>query len=83
MSNMCFDLNPNCLAKAEGEAKQPCPSFEKKISCWALDWKPLMENISEEQKKIMGEWVKENCPRCPVYGKHGSEIDAKINAITR
>lgn len=83
MSNMCFDLNPNCMAKASGEAKQPCPSFEENISCWELDWKPLMKNISEEQKKIMGEWVKENCPRCPVYGKNASEIDAKIRAITR
>ena len=82
MSEKCYDLNPNCMAKAEGDAKRPCPAYEQNIGCWELDWKPMYENIPEEQKKMMGEWMKENCPKCPVYGNHQSEIDTKISAIT-
>ena len=82
MNEMCWDLNPNCMAKAEGEAKQSCPGFEQKKSCWELDWKPLLEKAPEEQKEMMGKWVKENCPKCPVYDKHQDEINTKLNSIT-
>ena len=81
MSEKCWDLNPNCIAKAEGEAKRPCPAFEQKIGCWELDWKPLLEKAPEEQKEMMGKWMTENCPECPVYDKHQAEVDAKIIAI--
>lgn len=81
MSEMCWELNPNCMAKAEGDAKRPCPAYEQKIGCWELDWKPLYENIPEEQKKMMEGWMKENCPKCPVYVTHQTEIDAKIAAM--
>lgn len=70
------------MAKAEGEAKRPCPSFEQKKSCWELDWKPLIQQSSEEQKVMMGKWMKENCPTCPVYDKHQDEINSKIKLIT-
>jgi len=82
MGEMCWDLNQNCMAKAEGEAKRPCPAFEQKIGCWELDWKPLLEKAPEEQKEMMGKWMKEKCPKCPVYDKHQDEINAKLNAIT-
>ena len=81
MSEKCWDLNPNCMAKAEGDNKQSCPAYEQKISCWELDWKPLLEKAPEEQKEMMGTWVKENCPKCPVYVKHQEAIDVKIMAI--
>ena len=83
MSEMCWDLNPNCMAKAEGEAKRPCPGFEQKKGCWEFDWKPLIQKSSEEEKKMMEKWMKENCPKCPVYNDHQDLIDAKINAITQ
>lgn len=51
------------MAKAEGDAKRPCPAFEQKIGCWDLDWKPLLQNAPDEQKEMMGQWVKENCPK--------------------
>ena len=82
MNEMCWDLNPNCMAKAEGEAKQSCPGFEQKKSCWELDWKPLFQKVSAEQKEMMGKWMKENCPKCPVYDKHQDEINTKLNSIT-
>jgi hypothetical protein len=69
------------MAKAEGEAKRPCPAYEQKIGCWELDWKPLLEKAPAEQKEMMGKWMRENCPRCPVYGKHQTEIAAKIQAM--
>jgi hypothetical protein len=69
------------MAKAEGEAKRPCPAYEQKIGCWELDWKPLLEKAPAEQKEMMGKWMRENCPRCPVYSKHQTEIAAKIQAI--
>ena len=81
MSEMCWDVNPNCMAKAEGEAKRPCPGFEQKKGCWEFDWKPLIQQSSEEEKKMMEKWMKENCPKCPVYNNHQDAIDAKINAI--
>lgn len=81
MSQKCWDLNPNCMAKAEGNKKQPCPAYEQKIGCWELDWKPLFAKAPEEQKKMMKEWVKEGCPKCPVYDKHKDKIDTKLNAI--
>lgn len=81
MSEMCWDSNPNCMAKAEGDAKRPCPGFEQKKGCWEFDWKPLIQNSSEEEKKMMEKWMKENCPKCPVYNNHQDAIDAKINAI--
>ena len=83
MSEMCWDLNPNCMAKAEGEAKQPCPAFEQKIGCWELDWEPLLQKAPEEQKEMMGTWVQENCPKCPVYATHQDEIDQKIKTISQ
>jgi len=82
MSTMCWDLNPNCMAKAEGDAKRPCPSYEQKIGCWELDWTPLFQKASEEEKKMMGQWMRENCPKCPVYPYHQAELKAKLNAIT-
>jgi len=81
MSEMCWDLNPNCMAKGEGDAKRPCPNFEQKKSCWELDWKPLIQKISEEQKETMGKWLAENCPKCTVYNTHRNEIDQKIESI--
>ena len=81
MSEMCWDLNPHCMAKAEGDKKQPCPAYEQKIGCWELDWKAMLERAPKEQKEMMGKWVKENCPKCPVYAKHQVAIDAKISAI--
>ena len=83
MSEMCWDLNQNCMAKAEGEAKRPCPGFEQKKGCWEFDWKPLIQQSSEEEKEMMEKWMKENCPKCPVYNNHQDAIDAKINAITQ
>jgi len=47
-----------------------------------LDWKTVHASLPEDQKKMMGEWMKDNCPKCPVYGNHQSEIDTKISAIT-
>jgi hypothetical protein len=82
MSEMCWELNPNCMALAEGDEKRPCPAYEQKIGCWELDWQPLFEKASEEQKEMMGQWMKDNCPNCPVYGKHQDEISAKISLIT-
>ena len=83
MSETCWDLNPNCMAKAEGEAKQPCPAFEQKIGCWELDWEPLLQKAPEEQREMMGKWVQENCPKCPVYETHQEEIDLKIKTISQ
>jgi hypothetical protein len=82
MSEGCWDLKHDCMAKAEGEAKRPCPAFAQKISCWELDWKPLLQKVSDEQKVMIGKWMKENCPKCPVYDKHQDEISAKLNALT-
>lgn len=82
MSEMCWDLNPNCMAKAEGSAKRPCPSFKLKKSCFELDWTPHLQKLSEEQKEMMRKDLKENCPKCPVYDKHQAEINSKINLIT-
>ena len=82
MSEMCWEVNPNCMAKAEGDAKRPCPGFEQKKGCWEFDWKPLIQQSSEEEKKMMEKWMKENCPKCPVYNDHRDAIDVKINAIT-
>jgi len=81
MGEKCWDLNQNCMAKKEGETKRSCPAYEQKIGCWELDWKPLLEKAPEEQREMMGKWVKDNCPRCPVYDKHQAAIDAKINLI--
>ena len=80
---MCWDLKHDCMAKAEGEAKRPCPSFEQKKICWELDWTPFLQKVSNEQKEMMGKWLKENCPKCPVYDMHQAEIDAKISTICR
>jgi len=71
------------MAKAEGDKKQPCPAYEQKIGCWELDWISMLEEAPKEQKEMMGKWVKENCPKCPVYDKHQTEIDVKISATAQ
>ncbi len=81
MAEMCWDVNPNCMAKAEGPEKRPCPAFEQKINCWELDSKPMLEKVSEEQKKMMVTWLEENCPKCPVYGTHQAEVDKKLSEV--
>lgn len=81
MSEKCYDMNPNCMAKAEGDSHRPCPAYEQKIGCWELDWKPMYANLPDEQKKQMGEWMKENCPKCPVYPSYQETIDGKIAEI--
>ena len=81
MSEKCWDLKPDCMAKAEGEVKRPCPSFEQKKSCWELDWEPHFQKLSEKQKEMMKKELKENCPKCSVYDKHRNEISAKLNAL--
>jgi hypothetical protein len=81
MSEMCWDQNPDCMAIAEGDTKRPCPAYEQKIGCWELDWQVLMQKATEEQKKEMGQWMKEKCPKCPVYNKHQNELDQKISSI--
>ena len=82
MGEMCWELNPNCMALAEGEGKQPCPAYEQKIGCWELDWKPLFDKAPEDQRKMMGQWMKDNCPQCPVYDAHQGEISKKISLVT-
>ena len=81
MSDKCYDLNPNCMAKADGDAKRPCPAYEQKIGCWELDWKPMYVNLPEDQRKQMGQWMQDNCPHCPVYSGHQATIDEKIAAL--
>ena len=76
-------FNPNCLAKAEGEAKQPCPigCYEEKNNCWQLDWKPLAEKASKEMVEWVIEKMKRDCTKCPVYDKRQNEIDELIKSI--
>lgn len=81
MSEKCYDLNQNCMAKAEGALHRPCPAYEQKIGCWELDWKPMYERLPADQRKQMGQWMQDNCPQCPVYGIHQAVIDEKIAAI--
>jgi len=82
MSKMCWDLNPSCMAKAEGDKKRPCPAYEQKIGCWELDWKPLIQKVSQEQREMMGKWMQENCPKCPAFVGHEEQISSKIGLIT-
>jgi hypothetical protein len=67
------------MAKAEGQAKQPCPAFEQKKNCWEFDRKPFLTQLSQEQKVMMAKWMKENCPQCPVYNSHQNEVTSMIN----
>lgn len=83
MNEMCWDLNPNCRAQAEGEAKQPCPigCYEQKKGCWEFNWKPLLKEAPKELIESVTEMIKENCTKCPVYDKHQEEIDETIKSI--
>jgi len=81
MGDKCYDLNPSCMARTEGEGKRPCPAYEGKIGCYELDWKPMYEHLSGEQKEQMVHWMKTNCPKCPAYAIHWVIIDAKIAAM--
>jgi len=81
MSEMCWEINPTCMAKKEGAEKQPCPAFEQKKNCWEFDRQPFLAKISEEQKMTMVNWMKENCPKCAVYGRHHAEVSAMINSF--
>jgi len=83
MSEMCWDVNPNCMAKAEGPKKQPCPAFEQKKSCWELDRTPFLKQLSEEQQVMMKKWMEENCPQCAVYKLKQKEIDQQIKLMRR
>ncbi len=78
MSNKCWDINLNCMAKATGNAYRPCPAFELKKSCWELEWEPFLQKLSAVQKETMGKLMKENCPKCPVYDSHQKKIDQKL-----
>jgi hypothetical protein len=79
MSGACGDLNQNCRSKAEKASKEPCPPFEQKKSCWELDWKPFIRPLSEEEKMIIWEWRRDNCPECPAYKNHQVEIDLSLS----
>jgi hypothetical protein len=81
MGEMCWNLNPNCLAKKEGTTKKPCPAFEQKKNCWEVDRKPFLTQLSEEQKVMMKNWMKENCPKCQVYNNYHDEVSSMINSF--
>ncbi len=81
MGDRCFELNPGCMARAEGDARQPCPAYEQQIGCHELDWKPMYENLPAEHRLQMVQWMKTHCPVCPVYPLHRTIIDAKIAAM--
>jgi hypothetical protein len=81
MSKACWELNPNCSSKSEEPVKTPCPSFEQKINCWELDWKPFIRPLSEEEKMVIWEWRRDNCPQCPAYKEYQREIDLMIKSI--
>jgi len=78
MNEKCWEINPNCMAKAEGPAKRPCPAFEQKINCWELDRVALLKDAKEEQKVMMKNWMQENCPKCPVYTVYRGEINKML-----
>lgn len=82
MSEMCWEINQNCMAKKEGAEKQPCPAFEQKKNCFEIDRKPFLTQLSEEQKTMMTNWMKENCPKCAVYTRHQNEVSSMINSLT-
>jgi hypothetical protein len=82
MSEMCWEINPNCLAKKEGAEKQPCPAFEQKKNCFEIDRKPLLTQLSEEKKVMMIKWMQENCPKCAVYGRHPEKVTSLINSFS-
>jgi hypothetical protein len=81
MSDRCFELNPRCMARAEGAAQRPCPAYEQKIACHKLDWKPMYEHLPAGHRLQMIDWMKIHCPVCPVYSMHRTIIDAKIAAM--
>lgn len=81
MGDKCFELNPACMARVEGDAGRPCPAYEQKIGCHELDWKPMYEHLPIEQRHQMVQWMKEHCPRCPAYPIHRVIVDAKITAM--
>ena len=79
MNKMCWDLNPNCMAKAEGPAQRPCPAFEQKINCWELDRAALLQHATVEQKMMLKNYMKENCPKCPVYAFSREKVDKMLD----
>lgn len=81
MSEMCWEINPNCMAKKEGAEKQPCPAFEQKKNCFEIDRKPFLSQLSEEKKMMMTNWMKENCPKCAVHDKYPAEVTSLINSF--
>ena len=81
MSEMCWEINPNCMAKKEGAEKQPCPAFEQKKNCFEIDRKPFMKQLSEEQKTMMTNWMKENCPKCVVDSNYHDEVSSMISSF--
>jgi len=81
MSGMCWEINPNCMAKKEGAEKRPCPAFEQKKNCFEIDRKPFLIQLSEEQKTKMTNWMKENCPKCPVHDRYPDEVTSLINSF--
>lgn len=80
MNKKCWEINPNCMAKAEGPGKRPCPAFEQKINCWELDRAALLNQATAEQKGMMKNWMQENCPKCPTYAVYGDEVDKMIGS---
>ena len=70
------------MAKAEGDAKRPCVPLTNKRS-GAGNWigNRCMWGSSEDQRKQMGQWMQDNCPKCPVYSSHQATIDEKIAAL--
>lgn len=83
MSKMCWEVKPDCMALKESPQKQSCPAYEQKIGCWDLDVRPLLEQTTKEQQKMMVEYMKEGCPKCPVYTEHQEAIDKKIRLICK
>ena len=81
MGDKCFELNPGCMARAEGDARKPCPAYERQIGCHEMDLKPMYENLTAEQRRQMRRWMQSHCPACPAYPGHRTIIDAKIAAM--
>ena len=79
MSEKCWEINPKCVAKSSPEFK--CPAYKTDKSCYEIDWTPRFKKVAPDMKKMILEYMIDECPKCPVYPDNKEKVDRLIAEI--
>lgn len=77
----CYELT-NCRFSGTVPEESKCPPHKMQITCWEYDWLSFYASLPDcDEKYDWRDIMLNDCPLCPVYELHKSEIDTMLDSL--